>query len=238
MTTMGHHGLLLQAGSDPFWANVKSLLHFAGANGSTTFTDQKSRAWTPSGNARISTDQSKFGGSSYTPFSSSSSIQSSWASAITSMQDFTIEFFLYPTQVAAGKTIVDIRTSATNRGLLISQPGADPSSLNFYCGDSSSTAFEVSLNTGAASISAGNWYYLAACRNGNNYYLFLNGTLVASTSYSSLSIDYGTTLSVGNNVANSATVWFEGYIDEFRITAGIARYTSSFTQPSAEFPNF
>ena len=51
--------------ADPYAANVISLLHFDGVNGSTTFTDQvPSRSWGRSGTSTISTAQSKFGGSS------------------------------------------------------------------------------------------------------------------------------------------------------------------------------
>ena len=41
-------------------ANTKSLLHFDGANNSTTFTDETGKTWTAHGNAKISTAQYKF----------------------------------------------------------------------------------------------------------------------------------------------------------------------------------
>lgn len=45
-------------------AYTKSLMHFNGNNGNTTFTDEIGKTWYPSGNAQISTTQSKFGGAS------------------------------------------------------------------------------------------------------------------------------------------------------------------------------
>lgn len=224
--------------TDPYWTNVVSLMHYDGANGSTTFTDQKPRTWTRFGSAQLSTAQSKFGGSSYTPFAASSSIQSSFSAAIGATQDFTIEFWLRTTQNTTGKTIFDIRTSAAQRGLLITQPGTDPASLNFYCGNSDGTAFEVSLNSGAASLANNTWYHVAATRQGDTFRLFLNGNLAASTTSAALSIDFGPTISFGNNVGNSSTVWFEGYLDELRITAGVCRYTASFTPPTMPFPSW
>lgn len=45
-------------------ANTKILLHLNGEQGSTTFTDESSKAWTKVGNAMITTGQYKLGGAS------------------------------------------------------------------------------------------------------------------------------------------------------------------------------
>lgn len=46
-------------GSDPFWANVVSLLWFNG-----NLTDERGKTWTANNGASTSSAQSKFGGSS------------------------------------------------------------------------------------------------------------------------------------------------------------------------------
>src|SRR3990172_8980810 len=51
-------GLVIMARDDSF---TVSLLHGDGVDGSTTFTDEDGRIWTPSGNAQIDTAQKKFG---------------------------------------------------------------------------------------------------------------------------------------------------------------------------------
>ena len=43
---------------------TKSLLHFDGADTSTTFTDESGKVWTPAADAQIDTAQSKFSGAS------------------------------------------------------------------------------------------------------------------------------------------------------------------------------
>ncbi|MFH7767570.1 hypothetical protein ACE01R_16415, partial [Acinetobacter sp. BSP-28] len=47
--------IVVMTARDEYWANVTSLLHFNGANNSTTFTDQKGIVWNRSGNPVIST---------------------------------------------------------------------------------------------------------------------------------------------------------------------------------------
>ena len=69
--------------------------------------------------------------------------------------------------------------------------------------------------------------------------IFINGVQEGSQSSVSFSNNTSQPLTVG--AITTATGWNEnyyvnGYIDEFRITKGIARYTSNFTPPTAAFP--
>src|SRR5690606_24814837 len=57
-------GALIMRRAGPGLKYAASLLHFNGANGSSTITDERGRAWVRFGNAQISTAQSKFGGAS------------------------------------------------------------------------------------------------------------------------------------------------------------------------------
>lgn len=75
------------------------------------------------------------------------------------------------------------------------------------------------------------WYHVALTRQGSNLYLFKNGALVASGTYS------GTlTPSHGVFVGSSNTGYpNQGNLDELRVVNGTAVWTSNFTPPTAPY---
>ena len=85
-------------------------------------------------------------------------------------------------------------------------------------------------------LSSNQWYHIATVINGSNSAVFVNGvgtfgpiTLPTSIATNQLFIGYDTAGgSVGSNL--------NGYIDDLRITKGVARYTEDFLPPPAELP--
>lgn len=92
--------------------------------------------------------------------------------------------------------------------------------------------------TGGANLVAGQWYHLAVSRKGNSFYLFLNGTLIASGS-SAQSLNGTTQLSIGDRFAGDAYGQYptSGYIGAVRIKAGSETNppTASFSIPTEPF---
>lgn len=90
--------------------------------------------------------------------------------------------------------------------------------------------------TGAGTVSTSTWHHYAATRSGSTVRVFLNGTQVAtdtvSGSYTSSAIPFRVGIDGGIND------YFNGYIDDLRITKGYARYTSNFTPPTAALKKF
>lgn len=82
---------------------------------------------------------------------------------------------------------------------------------------------------------AGVWYHLAFVRNGANGYIFIDGVKQAATVTTafgtfpspSAAVQVGCLLGAGNNV------W--GYMDEVRVSKGIARWTASFTPATTRY---
>ena len=137
--------------------------------------------------------------------------------------DWTIEFWINPSSVAAQYQMpVDYRPGTTQ--------GLYPTILLNYAklGFYYSTAMRI---TGTTDLSTGTWYHVAVCKGGSSTKMFLNGTQEGSTL--SDSNDYlGDSLFIGGN-AFSAAFTVSGYLENFQILKGIAKYTQNFTAPNA-----
>ena len=80
--------------------------------------------------------------------------------------------------------------------------------------------------------SADTWYHVAFVRNGNDWALYLNGTAEGTRTGLSGSITSSSNGSLDIGRRFSDTYLVDGYIDDLRITKGLARYTSNFTPPT------
>lgn len=85
------------------------------------------------------------------------------------------------------------------------------------------------IDVSAGTVNA-TWRHFALVRNGSTVTLYLDGSSVGSYSDST---SYTGTLTIGGETTSYPWI---GYIDDFRITKGVARYTSNFTPPTAELP--
>ncbi len=78
------------------------------------------------------------------------------------------------------------------------------------------------------------WYHLAFVKNGTNFKIYINGIESASETLNSTP-QFST--SVAFNIGRNSNGQFKGYIDELRISKGVARYTSNFVPQTAPFAN-
>jgi len=76
------------------------------------------------------------------------------------------------------------------------------------------------------------WQHIAMTREGTSLRLFYNGTLFDSgtNSYNLNQTDYVLYAAY----TDGSYLSFGGYIQDVRITKGLARYTANFTPPAAE----
>lgn len=210
-------------GNDAF---TTLLLHCDGANASTSFPDASATANTVTANgaAQVATAQSKFGGASASFNNSASSYLS--APNNTALQfgtgDFTIDGWVYINTLKDYNTLAS-RRAASGVGwvLFINSIGALRWSDNTNASDSADT------------LTAGAWHHVAWSRSGSNNYLFINGG-VPTTFSNSTNFNGTESLLVGLD-GNGMGFPMNGYIDEFRISKGIARWTAAFTPPTQPY---
>lgn len=219
---------------DPHFSNVSLLLKADGAmNNSTTFFDNSTNnfAITRLGSTVNSTTQSKHGGTSiYLPGSSALTMNDSDAFAFDG--DFTIEAWVYMTSTSGARSI-------------ISQWA--PSSFTFRVDNGRPYiayrlgASDVGVQGTTTLVSANTWTHVAVSRSGSTIRLFVNGVQDATTATAAGAFGNSTNkISVGN-LLNSVGAFdtagggyaFTGYIDDLRVTKGVARYTANFTPPGS-----
>ena len=227
------------AGGDPDYNSVEVLLHFDGTNGSTTFTDDSKNSWsvTANGAAQLSTTQSKFGGASlYTGTNTNFNCASiADDDALTLDGDFTIEAWVYNQSTPASLSTVVSKWEAGGQEYNLFIQSDNSVSFGWAPFDLNSAANPL-LQSAASSIALNTWYHLAITRSGNDFRLFIDGTQADTATESGAVSNLGRPLNIGAYDASNAYT-LDGYIDDLRITKGVARYTSNFTAPTAAFPN-
>jgi hypothetical protein len=212
------------ATGDPYFSSVSLLLHMDGANGSTTFTDSgpNALAVTAAGSAAISTAQSKFGGASGYFNGSSGTLLSASSSVLdVSSGDFTIEFWFYASSVSSTKMLYELGTGASGDLQILIYSGT----VSFGVGGGGATVSQ--------SVSANTWHHICCVKSGSGLFFYLNGIKSSSTTQT---VNSKTNAYIGGRSGGS--LLFTGYIDDFRVTKGVARQTgSSITVPTAPYPN-
>ena len=88
-----------------------------------------------------------------------------------------------------------------------------------------------------SSISANTWFHFAVVRNGTTFTTYVNGVAGTAVTGKTNAVFYSSVALYIGEFGPSNIYPFSGYIDDLRITKGVARYTSNFTPPGAAFPN-
>jgi hypothetical protein len=220
---------------DPDYNSVALLLHMNGTNGSTTFTDSSSavNTVTSNGGAVISTSEYKFLGSSGSFNGSSSYLSITPVSTgnLSTQSSFTLEYWLNASTIDTNPR--NVYNKDGNSGVNLDSYGANilNGTLNLYWRDTGGTFRGF---TGVP-VSTGQWYHVAWVRDNNaSHKLFLDGVL-QETITTNLSIrDTNQRFQIGYFL-NRANSYYDGYLQDFRLTKGVARYTSNFTPPTLPF---
>lgn len=201
---------------DSNWQDVVLMMQMQDAG----LTDRKLHAVSKFGDVRLSSTQAKFksvsayfdGVGDYLEVASSPDF--AFGSG-----DFTIEFWLYST--TSGQTIMATTTNSLN---ITRETGGQ---IRCY------TALWGVFN--GPTCSGSTWTHIAVQRRGSQISIYAGGSVLSSTASGAFP-NSTETLVIGANSTKAA--FFAGYIQDVRITKGVARYSGTITPPTEPFPAY
>ena len=219
---------------DPYWGKVVLAMPMTGADGSTTFIDLKGNTVTPYGNAKISTNQSKFGGSSaYFDGAGDYLTVPNTGNLILGNNNFTIDAWVMRVDDTHYNAIIGDWYGGTDFKYVFDLSPGGYLGFEIY-----ENGVDYYVNSGSTSVPKNTWAYVSAVRDGTSMRIYLDGVLVGSIVIpAAVSVGvYSSVLYIGKLLTSdsSSTYSSYGYIADLRITKGIARYTSNFTPPTSE----
>ncbi len=234
--------------SDPYWENVALLLHLDGAEGSTVFTDSSVNNLVPtqvSPATDITTQWSRYGTGSLNA-SEVAGEEEPLAPGLLYQGapelnfnggDFTVEFFLnssFPDGVYGGDSVPFFIADLTIPQVVgLSLNYNDSGNLGLF-----SSVFEgvVPLVGSSVASTQGSWQHYAVVKNADTITLYLDGVSVCSGLYPS---GFTSSDSIFFGMLEALPTPGRGiFIDEVRVTMGVARYTANFSPPTEPFPDF
>lgn len=216
---------------------TKLLLHCNGANTSVIFRDdsQDHATITAAVTAQISTAQSRFGGSSLLLDGNSDYLtvpsSANWDFGTGNLTwDMWVQFV-----GTSGEQIIISRGAVADNYYFVKD--ATTHKLRFIVITNTSTVVTNYVMTNNWSVSTDTWYHLAVVRNGTTVLIFIDGISQAVTESTAIAdkdiTGAGGVLNIGCHYDNSSL--FNGYMDEIRISKGVARWTGNFTKPTMQY---
>lgn len=158
--------------------------------------------------------------------------------------DFTIEFWINPINFTNPyASVVGSNCPSWSAGACCvmlygpGQTGVAPSSgsRGNHIGLTQNNGSAADYNS-ASALAAGTWYHVAFSKVSGNMYVFVNGTL-ENTYADTRTWDFGYNgfTCFGYDGWDGTNSRVAAYVDEFRVTKGVGRYTASFTVPTAPY---
>lgn len=205
--------------ADPFSNATVLLLHGDGAKIVDSSTPPKTL--TVVGSATSAT-QSKFGGKSIYLNGAGDRIHITPESSMrVGLRPFTVEGWFFCTGGGTYPTVFELGNLAGGGAAFLPCSGGTASLYTggFY---------------GSMPAAANVWNHIAWVRSEGMLTIYVNGVGSTPVAYGVDLYDIGA-LTLGNISSLGGSNWYQGYVDEFRFTPGVARYTANFTPPTGPF---
>jgi len=215
--------------------NTSLLLNFKNAG---IYDNAMMNDFITAGSAQISTSVKKYGTGSLS-FNGSTDflVQTFRPFMLWNSANLTIEFWINTTSSTQYATIYSNTQASFSTGmysLMINSQSTTSGDVTLFVNEySSATPLIVTTSN---SVRDGNWHHVAMVRNGSSWVIYVNGLSSGTGTFSGSITATTYPANIGSDPFYSRN--FGGYIDDFRITYGYARYTSNFTPPTYAFPNY
>lgn len=224
------------ASNDPNWSNVVSLCHFDSSSGTPrTYVQESSLGSAILNNSGtdpdVSATQSKFGGFSlfYSASPGGRIVGSQDVDYQMGSGDFTIEWWQRLNSISSQQGLMDMRDTTLSEVapcVFVQATGV----IVYFVSNTNQ------ITSAANTLIVSTQQHIALARSGSSTKLFVEGTQAGSTYSDSNNYNVSSRWTLGA-FQNGGLPAASSYFDEFRITKGVARYTSNFTPPISAFPN-
>jgi hypothetical protein len=155
--------------------------------------------------------------------------------------EYTVEMWIYPTSISSGGS------DSSRYGTLLNQQALG-SSIQWGLGFNSSGQLVYTYWNGSATqqithttetISINTWVHVGFTYTSSGTALFVNGVFKAATAMTGTPATSTTEpMFIGiEGRTGGSELYYQGFIDDLRITKGVARYTANFSVPTEAFPD-
>lgn len=242
LDTSAHYALTLDGDVpeffDPYWSNVVLAMHMDDVG----LTDLKGHAVTLTGNAARSATQSKFGGYSAVFDGTGDYLTTPYVAADFNWWtgSFTLECWVFASSFSTWQ-LSDGGNNLHSKLIGNSDAASITSYWSFGPLASGAVTFrywngsETNAATSTATVVSGQWNHIAVVFDGSKINIYVNGVGLATPVSVSGTPQASTSVPLALGGYNSQ--YLAGYVDDLRITKGVARYTANFTPPAAAFPH-
>jgi hypothetical protein len=213
-------------------SNTKILLHFDGANGSTTIVDESGKTWAVTGSYALSTTTPKFGTAALLATSGSSGNYISTPDSADfniGTGPFTIDCWVKKSTWGSTDAICWHKNSqnGTNQGYFLYFTSTGYLAFNYNGVDIISRAHGITDTT--------TWHHYEVSRDSSsNWRIFVDGVRVGDVVNDAINItSHAWNFCVAGDPDQSTGL--QGSMDEFRFSLGIARNTINFTPSAAAY---
>jgi len=214
---------------------TKLLLHCNGEDAGTTFRDSSlvPKTITAVGTAQMDTAQKKFGTASCLLDGNSDYLSIADHADFEFDGDFTIDGWVKWNSVPTAFTTVFQSSIADFHGVHIVFDNS--TTIRALFANAAGDAWTFNSTAAITAMTTGVWYHFAMVRSGTTVDVYWGGVSKINETGVSNTPNHTGDFYVGAANLGSDARYVNGWIDEFRVSKGVARWTSNFTPPVREY---